>query len=86
VAILTILSHTVKKRTLTLKVAVPAAGKLTATGKGLAKASKTAGGRGTVTLTLKAKGHGKLNTKVKLTFAPTKGRKLGATVADKFKG
>jgi hypothetical protein len=83
---LTILSHTVKKRTLTLKVAVPAAGKLTATGKGLAKASKTAGGRGTVTLTLKAKGHGKLNTNVKLTFAPTKGRKLEATVAAKFKG
>jgi hypothetical protein len=39
-----------------------------------------------VTLTLKAKGHGKLNTKIKLTFAPTKCRKLGATGAAKFKG
>jgi hypothetical protein len=82
---ITILSHRVKKRTLTLKVAVPAAGKLTATGKHLTKASKTAGGRGILTLTLKATKPGKLNTKVKLTFAPTKGKKLAASVAAKFK-
>ena len=41
---LTILSHTVKKRTITLKVAVPGAGKLTATGKGLSKATKPPAG------------------------------------------
>jgi len=82
---LTILSHTVKKRTITLKVAVPGAGKLTATGRGLSKTTKTTAGRGTVTLTLKAKGNGKLKTKVKLSFAPTKGKKLSAAVAAKFK-
>ena len=82
---LTILSHKVNKRTLTLKVAVPAAGKLTVSGKGLAKATKTAKGHSTLTLTLKAKGHGKLTTKVKLNFTPANGRKLAATVPAKFK-
>jgi hypothetical protein len=82
---ITIVSHTVKKRTLALKVAVPAAGKLTATGKHLTKASKTAGGRGIVTLTLKATGHGKVNTKVKLTFVPPKGKHLTATLSARFK-
>jgi hypothetical protein len=82
---ITILSHRVKKRTLTLKVAVPAAGKLTATGKHLTKATKTAGGRGIVTLTLKATGHGKVNTKVKLTFVPPKGKHLTATLSARFK-
>jgi hypothetical protein len=82
---LTIISHTVKKRTITLKVAVPGAGKLTATGKGLTKSSKTSSGRGTLTLTLKAKGSAKLKTKVKLTFTPTKGKHLAASVSAKFK-
>jgi hypothetical protein len=82
---LTIISHGVKKRTITLKVAVPGAGKLTATGKHLTKASKTAGGRGILTLTLKATKGGKLNTKVKLTFAPTKGKHLSASVSAGFK-
>jgi hypothetical protein len=83
---LTILSHSVNKRTITLKVVVPSAGKLTATGKGLSKATKTAGGRGILTLTLKATKPGKLKTKVKLSFTPTKGRKLAAAVAARFKG
>jgi hypothetical protein len=82
---LTILSHKVRKRTLTLKVAVPGAGKLTETGKGLAKRSTTAKGRGIVTLTLKAKGDRKLSTRVKLSFTPAKGRRLAASVAAKFK-
>jgi hypothetical protein len=83
---LTILSHTIKKRTITLKVAVPSAGKLTATGRGLSKSSKTSSGRGTLTLTLKATRRGRLKTKVKLSFTPTKGRKLAAAVTAKFKG
>jgi hypothetical protein len=82
---LTILSRTVKKRTLTLKVAVPGAGKLTATGKGLSKASKSAKGRSIVTLTLRAKGHAKHKSKVKLTFAPSKGRRLTAAVVARFR-
>ena len=66
-------------------MAVPGAGKLTATGKGLKTVSKTAGGRGTVTLTLKAKGHHKLKTKIKLTFTPKSGKKLSKSLTVKFK-
>jgi hypothetical protein len=82
---LAILSHKVKRRTLTLKIAVPGAGKLTATAKHLTKASKTASGRGVVTLSLTAKGHGKLATKVKLTFSPARGKKLTAALGAKLK-
>ncbi len=82
---ITLLSHKVKKRTLTLKVAVPSAGKLTATGKGLSKSSKTAKGRGILMLTLKAKGHHKLKTTVKLSFTPAKGRKMTAAVVARFR-
>jgi hypothetical protein len=71
-----IASKKIRKRTITLKVTLPAAGKLTATGKGLSKVSKTAKGRATVTLTLKAKGTKKLKSKVKLSFVPAaKGQK-----------
>ncbi len=82
---LTILSHTIKKRTIILKVSVPAAGKLTATGSQLTKTTKTAGGRGTITITLKANGHRKLKTKVKLTFTSAKGKRLTAAIAARFK-
>jgi hypothetical protein len=82
---LRILSHSIRKRTLTIKVIVPGAGKLTASGKGLSTSSKSSKGRSTLTLTIKAKKGGKLKTKVKLSFAPTKGHKLAATVAARFK-
>ena len=82
---LTILSHKVKKRTITLRVAVPAAGKLTVSGKGLTKVSKTSKGRGVLTLTFKAKGAKKLKTKIKLKFAPTKGRKLATSLTAKVR-
>jgi hypothetical protein len=80
---LKVVSHSIKKRAIKLKVIVPTAGKLTATGAGLAKASKSATGRETLTLTVKAKkSRGALKTKLKLSFTPTKkGRKLGASVA-----
>ena len=71
---MTVVSHSVKKRSITLKVAVPCAGKLTATGKGLSKATKPRRARGILTLTLKAKGSAKLNTKVKVSFSPAKAR------------
>jgi hypothetical protein len=79
---LKIATKRIHKRTITLKVAVPAAGRLTATGKGLTKASKKAKGKTTLTLILKAKGKKKLNSKIKLSFVPTgKGqKKLGAVV------
>jgi hypothetical protein len=68
---LKVLSHSVKGRKVTLKVAVPGAGRLTASGRGLTKARKTVKAKSTVTLTLKAKGRGKLKSKVKLAFAPS---------------
>ncbi len=78
---LSVLSHRVKGRSITVTVAVPAAGTLTATGKGLSKATRTSHGRGTLTLTLKATRRGRVNTKVKLSFAPTHGKHLTATIA-----
>jgi hypothetical protein len=83
---LKVLSHSIHKRTLTIKVAVPSAGRLTATAKGMTKTSKTAKGRSTVTLSLNAKKSGKLKTKVKLSFAPTKGSRLVAAVTARFGG
>ncbi|HTA35161.1 MAG TPA: hypothetical protein VK761_00495, partial [Solirubrobacteraceae bacterium] len=79
---LAIQGRKVKGKTLTLTVYVPAAGKLTASGKGLSKASKKAGGREVLTLELKQKQAKKLRTKVKLSFVPAAkgGRKLAKAV------
>lgn len=82
---LAIVSKHVKKRTLTLKVAVPAAGRLIARGARLTKAVRTAHGRSIVSLSLRARAHGKLTTRVKLTFVPTKGQRLSAGVTAVFK-
>lgn len=80
----------VKGGVATLKVQVPAAGRLTVVGRGLAKASKQAGKAGAVTIAVHlTKGeavflHGhngrKLKAKVGLTFKPTKGATLGTSV------
>jgi len=64
----------VRKRTLTLKVSVPQAGRLVASGKGVSRGAKTAKGRSTLTLTLKEGHAGKLRTKVLLRFTPAKGK------------
>ena len=82
---ISISSHKVKGKTTTIQVSVPAAGKLTATGKGLSKASKTASGRETVSLVLNQKKAGKLKTNIKLTFTPSKGAKQTKTVTVRFK-
>jgi hypothetical protein len=68
---LKVLSHRVRGRKVVLKVSVPSAGRLTASGRGLTKARKTVKAKGTVTLTLKAKGRGKLKSKVQLAFIPS---------------
>jgi hypothetical protein len=71
---ISVVSHSLRDRNLTISVSVPAAGKLAATGKGLSKASKTSKGRETVKLTLHTTKSGKLSTKVKLTFTPSTGK------------
>ena len=83
---ITVVKHSVKGHTATIQVKVPSAGKLTASGKGLSKATKTAKGATTLTVKLtltkgeaaflgKHKGR-KLAAKIKLTFTPKKGAKL----------
>lgn len=81
---LSIASRSLEGRTLVLHVVVPAAGKLTADGRGLKTISKSAGGRGTLTLVLKQKHAGRLSTKIKLSFKPSKGRKLAKSLSVTF--
>ncbi|HEY5342097.1 MAG TPA: hypothetical protein VIJ66_00340 [Solirubrobacteraceae bacterium] len=70
---ISIVSHKIKGRTLTVSVSVPAAGTLRASGKGLSRSSKSAKGRETLTFKLTQKKAGKLSTKLKIAFKPSKG-------------
>jgi hypothetical protein len=54
----------VRNHTLTLKVSVPQAGRLSATGKGLTSAAKSAAGRQMLTLKLKERRAGRLRSVV----------------------
>jgi hypothetical protein len=67
-------SSVVKKETVALTVYAPAAGKLTASGKGLSSQKKTAKGQENVTFTLKQKQAGRLTTTVKVAFTPGTGK------------
>jgi hypothetical protein len=70
---LAVKSKKLKGRTLTLDILVPAAGRLTASGKGLSAASKVSRAREQVKLTLHVQPHGKL-TKIRLSFTPNTGK------------
>jgi hypothetical protein len=83
-------SKKAKGTTATISVSVPAAGKLTASAKGLSRASKTASGKSTVTVKLaltkaeaarlsKHKGR-KVKAVIKLKFTPKKGSELDTNV------
>jgi hypothetical protein len=82
---ISIVSHKIKGRTLTVSVSVPAAGILTASGKGLSASSKSAKGRETLTFKLTQKQGGKLSTKLKIAFKPSKGSKQARSLSVKFK-
>jgi uncharacterized repeat protein (TIGR01451 family) len=82
---ISIVSHKIKGRTLTVSVSVPAAGILTASGKGLSRSSKSAKGRETLTFKLTQKKPGKLSTKLKIAFKPSKGSKQAKSLSVKFK-
>jgi hypothetical protein len=82
---LAVRSHTINKQTLTLSVYMPAAGKLKATAPGLTSTTKTSKGRELLTLTLTQKHAGKLTTKIKLAYTPSKGHKQTKTLTSKFK-
>ena len=64
----------VRNHTPTLKVLFPQAGRLSASGKGLTSAAKSAAGRQTLVLTLKERRAGRLRTSVLLRFTPSKGK------------
>jgi hypothetical protein len=82
---LSVMSSKVKKRTVTLSVYAPAAGKVTASGKGLSSGSKAYSGREALSFTLKQKKAGRLKTKIKLTFTPSTGKKQTKIVKASFK-
>jgi hypothetical protein len=82
---LTIVSKSIKGKVLTLRVAVPGAGRLKISGKGLKTVSKSSGNRETLTIKVSQKRGGKLSTKVKLSFVPSKGKHLAKAVAVRFK-
>jgi hypothetical protein len=82
---ISLVSHSLKGRNLKVAVSVPAAGKLTVTGKGLSSASKRASGQETIAVALTQKRAGKLETKVKLSFTSSKGAKQSKTLTVKFK-
>jgi hypothetical protein len=82
---LSIVSSKVKKRTLTVSVYVPGAGKVTVGGKGVSSGSKNDSGREALTFTLKQKKAGKLETEIKLTFTPSKGKKQTKEVRASFR-
>jgi hypothetical protein len=71
---ISIVSHKIKGRTLIVSVSVPAAGKVTASGKGLSTSTKSAKGRETLTFKLTQKKGGKLKTTVNVTFTPSTGK------------
>jgi hypothetical protein len=78
-------SHSIKKHTLKLSVYAPGVGKLTVSGKGLTSETKSYSGREAQTFTLRQKMAGKLKTKIKLTFTPSKGAKQSKSVVISFK-
>jgi len=75
-----------KHGTLTLQVVVPAAGKLSASGKGLQKISKSSKGRETLTLKLRVKRKGAFNSRIQLHFAPKSGRAMSKAVRARVHG
>jgi hypothetical protein len=70
-------THTTGGRTVTLEVHAPAAGRVTAGGKGLSSQGKTAKGRETLTLRLIQKRAGRLRTTVRVGFTPSAGKDRG---------
>jgi hypothetical protein len=82
---LSVVSSKLNKKTLTLSVYAPAAGKVTTTGKGVSNGIKTYSGGGALTFTLKQNKAGKLRTKIKLVFTPSKGKKQTKSIAISFK-
>jgi hypothetical protein len=79
---LSVVSTYVHKRTVVLVVYVPGAGKLTVSGKGVGKASKSTAGREAVKVKLHGSKGGK--AKIKLSFSPRSGKHQTKTITVKL--
>jgi hypothetical protein len=77
---LSLVSKKLHGKTLTLRVNVPAAGQLSASGKGLSKSTKSSFGRETVAVKLRVSRNGEFATKVMLVFSPRSGRRLSKSI------
>ncbi len=82
---LSIISHSISKRTLKVSVYAPGAGKVKVSGAGLTSATKGSSRRGAVSFTLRQKKAGKLSTKLKVVFTPSKGKRQSKTLKLKFR-
>jgi hypothetical protein len=82
---LSVVSSRVKKRTLTLSVYAPGAGRVSAGGRGVSSGSKAYSGREALTFTLKQKTAGRLKTSVKFTYTPSNGKKQTKEVRASFR-
>lgn len=74
-------SHHLQGRSLSLTVAVPGAGRLLASGRGLSKAAKSAPGRGTITVKLRVRRRGRFSTTIRLVFSSRSGKRLVKSVS-----
>ncbi len=83
---LSVLSKRVSKRSVKIGVYVPAAGRITISGGGVASASESASGPETVSLTLNRRDPGKLTGRLKVAFTPSQGRRQTRTVTVRFGG
>jgi hypothetical protein len=68
-----LVSKKLSAKTLTLRVSVPGAGQLSASGKGLTQSAKSSSGRETVAIELRVRQKGKFATKVTLRFSSSSG-------------
>ncbi len=84
--VLSVLSKRVSGRSVKLGVYVPAAGRLTISGGGVASSGKSATGPEALNLTLNRRNPGKLTSRLKVAFTPSQGRRQTRTVTVRFGG
>jgi hypothetical protein len=82
---ISVVSHSLEGRSLTVAVSVPAAGKVVASGRGLSKSTKIAKRRETIKLTLHATESGRFSTRLELMFTPSRGKRLSKSLTVKFR-
>lgn len=81
---LSISSHSVSKRVLSLSIYAPAAGRVKVSGAGLGTVTKDASGQETVVVRLTQKEAGRRSAKVSVSFQPRHGRKQAKSLSVKF--